>query len=194
MIFATNNQNKVNQIKKMAGDLNIVSLKEYGVDIEVEEDGKTFEENAIKKAVEINKITHEEVLADDSGLCIDYFDGWPGVYSNRFIPNSTSSERNEAILEKMKNVDDELRGASHACVLAFCDKQGNVKTYRADLKFKIAKKQTGNNLFGFDPIALLDSGKTLAELSDEEKVKINARGMAFDLFLKDYKHSYLQKD
>ena len=71
MIFATNNQNKVNQIKKMAGDLNIVSLKEYGVNIEVEEDGKTFEENAIKKAVEINKITHEEVLADDSGLCID---------------------------------------------------------------------------------------------------------------------------
>ena len=194
MIFATNNQNKVNQIKKMAGDLNIVSLKEYGVDIEVEEDGKTFEENAIKKAVEINKITHEEVLADDSGLCIDYFDGWPGVYSNRFIPNSTSSERNEAILEKMKNVDDELRGASHACVLAFCDKQGNVKTYRADLKFKIARKQTGNNLFGFDPIALLDSGKTLAELSDEEKVKINARGMAFDLFLKDYKQCYLQKD
>lgn len=192
MIFATNNQNKINQIKKMAKDIDIVGLKEFGVDIEIEEDGTTFEENAIKKAVEINKITHEEVLADDSGLCIDYFDGWPGVYSNRFIPNSTSNERNEAILEKMKNVDDDLRGASHACVLAFCDKEGNVKTFRADLKFKIAKKQRGENLFGFDPIALLDNGKTLAELTDEEKVKVNARGMAFELFIKDYKQTYLQ--
>lgn len=191
MIFATNNENKIKQIKKMASDIEIVGLKEFGVNIEVEEDGQTFEENAIKKAVEINKITHEEVLADDSGLCIDYFDGWPGVYSNRFIPNSTSYERNEAILEKMKNVDDELRGASHACVLAFCDKDGNVKTYRADIKFKIAKSQRGNNLFGFDPIALLDNGKTLAELTDEEKVNVNARGKAFDLFLKDYKQKYL---
>jgi len=192
MIFATNNENKIKQIKKMANDIEIVGLKEFGINTEVEEDGKTFEENAIKKAVEINKLTHEEVLADDSGLSIDFFDGWPGVYSNRFIPNSTSYQRNEAILEKMKNVDDDLRGASHVCVLAFCDKDGNVKTYRSDIRFKIAKVQKGDNLFGFDPIALLDNGKTLAELSDEEKININARGKAFEMFIKDYKAQYLK--
>ncbi|MBQ3048186.1 MAG: RdgB/HAM1 family non-canonical purine NTP pyrophosphatase [Clostridia bacterium] len=192
MIIATNNEKKIEQIRMLAQDINFLGLKEAGIEINIDEDGETFEENAVKKAVEIYNITHEEVLADDSGLCIDYFDGWPGVYSNRFIPNSSSYQRNEAILEKMKNVDDDLRGASHVCVLAFCDKDGNVKIFRSDVKFKIAKTQRGDNFFGFDPIALLDCGKTLAELSNEEKIKYNARGKAFDLFLKDYREQYLK--
>ena len=183
MIFATNNKNKLKQIKKLAKGFEIKSLSDCNIQIEIEEDGKTFEENAIKKATVIHKLTGEAVLADDSGLCIDFFDGWPGVYTNRFLPNSTPEEKNDAIIEKMQNVSDELRGASHICVLALCDKNGLVKIYKGEVRCSIAHKQKGDNLFGFDPITLLPNGKTLAELTDEEKVGVNARGIAFEKML-----------
>ena len=104
IIFASNNKNKLKQIKDLCKDLiNVIGLKEAGINIEVEENGKTFEENAVKKANEVFKIVKKPVLADDSGLCIDFFDDWPGVYSNRFLPNSTPEERNDFIIEKMQN-------------------------------------------------------------------------------------------
>ena len=186
MIFATTNKGKLKQLKELVGDkLKVEGLTERGLNIDVEEDGQTFEENAIKKATVIHQLTGEAVLADDSGLCIDYFDGWPGVYTHRFLPNSTAEERNDAIIEKMQNVSDELRGASHVCVLALCDKNGLVRTYKGEVRCSIAHKQKGDNLFGFDPIALLPSGKTLAELTDEEKVNVNARGIAFYKLVKE---------
>ena len=185
MIFATNNNKKLKQIKDLAQNLKILGLKEYGIEIDVEEDGTTFEENAIKKAKEIHALTGESVIADDSGLCIDFFDGWPGVYTHRFLPNSTSSERNKAIIEKLLNVDDNLRSAKVVCVLALCDKQGKIYTYHGEINCKIGYEEKGENLFGFDPIVVLPSGKTLAELTDEEKEKVNARSIAFKMLIKD---------
>lgn len=186
MIFATTNKGKLKQLKKLVGSkIKIEGLNERGLNIEIEEDGKTSEENAIKKASVVHKLTGEAVLADDSGLFIDYFDGWPGVYTHRFLPNSTAEERNDAIIEKMQNVSDELRGASHICVLALCDKNGLIRTYKGEVRCTIAHKQKGDNLFGFDPIALLPCGKTLAELTDEEKVNVNARGIAFKKLVSD---------
>ncbi len=187
MIFASGNNYKVKQIKDLCkGKVDICGLKDVNISIEVEEDGATFEENAKKKALAIFNLTHEEVLADDSGLCIDIFDGWPGVYTHRFIPNSTAEERNKEILEKMQNVDDSLRGAKNICVLCYCNKQGETKIYKGVVKGSIAKSPKGDNVFGFDPIFLLENNKTLAELSDEEKITVNARSLAFKAFLQDY--------
>lgn len=178
MIFATNNKDKLTQIKDILGD-NIFGLKEKNIKIDVEEDGRTFEENAIKKAVEIHKVTGEAVIADDSGLCIDFFDGWPGVYTHRFMgENATASERNECILAKMREVSDELRGAKVVCVLALCDKAGNVYTAKGEMKCKISHSQRGDNFFGFDSIVELPDGNTLACFSNEEKEKFNARKKA----------------
>ena len=163
----------------MAKDLDILSLKEFGLNIEVDEDGETFEENAIKKALTIYNQTKQSVVADDSGLFIDFFEGWPGVYTHRFLPDSTASERNEAILEKMANIDDDLRTAKTMCVLAVCDKNGAIFTFKGELKCTISKSQIGDNFFGFDSITMLPNGKTVAELTDEEKEEVNARAMAF---------------
>ncbi len=178
MIFASNNKNKLIQIKEILGE-NVFGLKEKNISVDVEEDGKTFEENAIKKAVEIHKMTGECVLADDSGLCIDYFEGWPGVNTHRFMgENATASERNECILSKMRNVSDELRGASVVCVLALCDKNGNIHIAKGEMRCQISHAQKGDNFFGFDSIAQLPDGRTLACLTNEEKEQINARKKA----------------
>lgn len=191
MIFATNNLDKLKQLKDLAPMLNIVGLKEYGIDIDIEEDGKTLEENAIKKALTIYNQTKQSVVADDSGLFIDYFEGWPGVYTHRFIPNSTASERNQAIIEKMANLDDDLRGARVVCVLAVCDKEGAIFTFKGEFKCSIAKQEKGENFFGFDSITLLPDGRTVAELTDQEKEKVNARSMAFEKLIKAYKNNEL---
>ena len=189
MIFATNNLDKLKQLKDMAPSLNIIGLKEYGIEIDIDEDGKTLEENAIKKALTIYNQTKQSVVADDSGLFIDYFEGWPGVYTHRFLPNSTASERNQVILEKMANLDDELRGAKVICVLAVCDKQGAIFTFKGEFKCSISKQQQGDNFFGFDSITLMQDGRTVAELSDNEKEKVNARSMAFEKLIKAYKNN-----
>ena len=178
MIFASNNKDKITQIKDILGE-NVVSLKEKNIVVDVEEDGQTFEDNAVKKAVEIHKLTGECVMADDSGLMIKYFDGWPGVHTHRFLgENASASERNECILSKMSNVDDELRDAKVVCVLALCDKEGKVFTARGEMKCKISHAQRGDNFFGFDSIVELSDGRTLAQLTNEEKEKFNARKLA----------------
>ena len=187
MVFASGNKNKLKQIKDLcSGKIDIVGLKDLGLNIEIEEDGKTFEENATKKANEVFKIVKEPVLADDSGICIDFFDGWPGVYTNRFLPSSTPEERNDYIIEKMQNVSEELRGVKNKCVLAYVDENGLTHIFEGVVNGKIAHKQKGNNLFGFDPIFVLSNGKTLAELTDEEKINVNARSLAFKKFLEFY--------
>ena len=187
MIFASNNKGKLKQIKNLCkGKIDIVGLEESGINIEVEEDGNTFEENAVKKANAIYALTKKPVLADDSGLCINIFDGWPGVYTHRFLPNSTPEQRNDFLIEKMQNVSEELRGAQHKCVLAYVDESGLTHIFEGVVNGKITHKKRGNNLFGFDPIFELPNGKTLAELTDDEKVKVNARSIAFNKFLKFY--------
>ena len=122
-----------------------------------------------------------EVIADDSGLCIDALDGWPGVFTHRFLgEDATEQERNEFILEKMKDLPLEKRGCSIICVIAYVDENGELHTFTGEFKSKISFEQTGDNFFGFDSIVYKDEEckETIASLSNEEKLKINARSLA----------------
>ena len=178
MILATNNEGKLREIKKILSDFEIVSLKEYGIEIDVVEDEDTFIGNALKKAKEIYEISKETTIADDSGLCIDILDNWPGVLTHRFLGEDASDlDRNNAILEKMKELTGEKRNAKVVCNLVYYD--GNQTIIgEGIIKGKISLERRGDNGFGFDEIFELDNGKTLAELSTDEKNEISARALA----------------
>ena len=146
--------------------------------IEVKEDGKTFEENSKKKAKEISEYINMPCIADDSGLCIDIYDGWPGVHTARFLgEDTTARQRNEYILHKMKDLKGEERNAKVKCCITYYE-DGRCITQLGEIKGKISNKCRGNNGFGFDEIFELDDGRTLAELSKEEKNRISARKIA----------------
>ena len=161
-------------------DYEIVSMKEAGVEIEIIEDGKTFEENALIKATAIMKETGELVLADDSGLEIDYFDKAPGVYSARYLGEDTPYEgKNRVILERMEGVAEEKRTARFVCAIAAAFPDGMTKTVRGTIEGIIGYESKGENGFGYDPIFYLpEYGCTSAELAPEEKNKISHRGKA----------------
>ncbi len=180
IVVATNNQGKLKEIKEILKDYELVTLKEIGCNIKVEEDQETFEGNAKKKAEEIAKEVNMPVLADDSGLCIDAFDGWPGVYTARFLgENATDAQRNEAILEKMKDLKKEQRKAKVACVVAYYEK-GKFIIGKGEIEGTIAKKPRGERGFGFDPIFEIANGKTYAEITLEEKNAISHRKRALE--------------
>ena len=180
IVAATNNPNKLKEIKEILKNYEIISLKEIRCDIEVEEDQKTFEGNSKKKAEEISKIVKMPCIADDSGLCIEAFQGWPGVNTARFLgPKATPEQRNEFILEKMKNLKKEERNASVECVVTYYE-NGRYYVGKGQVKGKIAEKPRGRNGFGFDPIFELENGKTFAELSQDEKNAISHRKKALE--------------
>ncbi len=180
ILIATNNKGKLEELKNLLKEYEILSMKDVNCNIEVIEDGKTFEENAKKKAKEIYDITKIPCIADDSGLCIDYFDGWPGIYTARFLgPNSTKEEINNYILEKMKNLKDENRNAEVKCVVAYYNGSDFI-TGTGVIKGKIALSKRGDNGFGYDEIFELENGKTYAEISEEEKNKISHRRKAIN--------------
>ena len=176
MIFASNNKGKLEEIKKIFNEYNIYSLNEKNINIDIIEDQDTFLGNAKKKAKEIYDIAHQEVIADDSGLCIDSLGGFPGVMTHRFLgENATPKERNEYLIKEVNKHQD--RGAEVVCNLVYYDGK-KFKTGTGILKGKISKECRGDNGFGFDEIFELENGKTLAELSKEEKNKISARYLA----------------
>ena len=157
IIVATNNQGKLKEIKEILNNYELLSLKEVGCNIEIEEDADTFEGNSLKKAKEISKITNMPCIADDSGLCIDIFDGWPGIYTARFLgENSTPEQRNTAILEKMKDLKEEDRKARVRCVITYYD-NGEIIVGKGEIE-----------------------GKTMAELTKEEKNLISHRKKALE--------------
>ena len=179
MILATNNNDKTKQFKGLFAGYEIFSLKEKGIVIDIEENGKTFQENAIIKAKAIHELTGESVLADDSGICINELNDWPGVETHRFLgENATNEDRNNCILEKMKDLPREKRGCKIVCSLAFCDKKGNIYTTDGVLDRFIVETPRGDNKFGFDEIVEILPGLTAAELTTEEKNKISARSVA----------------
>ena len=182
IIFATSNQGKVREIKEILKDedCEIVSLKEAGIDVDIVEDGETFEENALIKANTIMKLTNTIVLADDSGLEVDYLDKKPGIYSARFLGEDTPQiEKNKYILEKLKNVEEEKRTARFICSVACAIPNKESFTVRGILEGKIAHTMDGDNGFGYDPIFYVEEyNKTVAELNSEEKNKISHRGKA----------------
>ncbi len=188
LIFATGNQDKVREVKEMlAGlDVAVLSLKEAGLSPDILENGETFRENSLIKARTVYQLCGEAVLADDSGLEIDAFDGAPGVYSARFMGEDTPyEEKCAAILERMKDVPDEARGADFCCAMSFIcpDEQGGCTEYceEGTVCGRIAYASEGENGFGYDPIFYLpERGKTTAELSDEEKNALSHRGRALE--------------
>ena len=185
LIFATGNENKMKEIRMILGDLDyeILSMKEAGIDADIVEDGKTFEENAIIKATAISKLSGCLVLADDSGLEVDYMDKMPGIYSARWMGEDTSYRiKNKAIIDKLEGVPDEKRTARFVCAIAAAFPDGRVVTKRGPIEGIIGYEERGENGFGYDPIFFLpEYGKTTAELSPEEKNQISHRGRALEL-------------
>ncbi|HJB15170.1 MAG TPA: XTP/dITP diphosphatase [Candidatus Blautia excrementipullorum] len=182
VIFATGNEGKMKEIREILGDLDIelLSLKDAGIHADIVEDGKTFEENAQIKARAVCSLTGEIVLADDSGLEIDYLNKEPGIYSARYMGEDTSYRiKNANLIERLNGVPDEKRTARFVCAIAAAFPDGTMKTVRATMEGRIGYEEKGENGFGYDPIFYLpEYGCTSAELSMEEKNKISHRGKA----------------
>lgn len=180
IVIATNNQGKLKEIKEILKDYELLTLKDINCKIEVNEDQETFEGNAKKKAKETAKFVNMPCIADDSGLCIDAFNGWPGVHTDRFLgEDATPSQKNKAILEKMKNLKEEERKAKVVCSVVYYE-NGEFMVAKGEIEGKIAKEPKGDNGFGFDPIFELENGKTYAELTQEEKNAISHRKKALE--------------
>ena len=158
--------------------IQVISQKEAGINIDVEETGTTFEENATLKASTIYDIIKKPVIADDSGLEIDALDGAPGVYSHRFAgENATDSDRVQKALTLLKEVPDEKRTARFRCCICLIDEAGEKHIFNGTAEGKIGYEPIGENGFGYDPIFVYGD-KTFAQLTREEKNKVSHRGRA----------------
>lgn len=184
LIFATGNQGKMKEVRMILADTGyeILSLKDIGYTKEIIENGKTFEENALIKATTIANELNEVVLADDSGLEVDYMDRQPGVYSARFLGEDTSYHiKNQYIIDQLKGVDKELRSARFVCSIACAFPNGKTLTTRATIEGYIGYEERGEFGFGYDPIFMVpEYNCTTAELSLEQKNKISHRGKALE--------------
>lgn len=182
LIFATGNEGKMKEIREILGELDyeILSMKEAGVDVDIVEDGTTFEENAIIKAKTVMEATGSIVLADDSGLEIDYLDKAPGIYSARFAGEDTSYDiKNRILLDRLEGVPDEERRARFVCAVAAVFPDGTVKVVRETIEGQIAHEIVGENGFGYDPIFYVpEYGCTTAEMTPELKNELSHRGKA----------------
>ena len=183
IIFATGNENKMKEIRMILADLGmpILSMKEAGIVVDVEENGTTFEENALIKATEIAKMTENcIVLADDSGLEIDYLNREPGIYSARYAGVDTSYDiKNQMLLDRLDGVPDEKRTARFVCAVAAAFPDGSTEVVRGTIEGIIGHEIAGENGFGYDPIFYLpEYGCTTAELSPEKKNDLSHRGNA----------------
>lgn len=182
IVFATGNAGKMREIREiMAGEnVEVLSMKEAGIEVNVVEDGTTFEENAVIKAKAIAEYTDAIVLADDSGLEVDYLDKAPGVYSARFMGEDTSYDiKNQAIIDKLDGVPKEQRTARFVCAIAAALPDGQTLVTRQTMEGYIGYKAEGKNGFGYDPIFMLDEyGCSSAAISREEKNAISHRGKA----------------
>lgn len=187
IIFATGNAHKMIEIRQILADLGveILSQKEAGITADVVEDGTTFEENAMIKATEIAKAAAAMpehagavVLADDSGLEIDYLNKEPGIYSARYMGEDTSYDiKNHALLERLAGVPDEKRTARFVCAIAAATADGRTEVVRGTMEGIIGHEIAGENGFGYDPIFFLpEYGCTSAELTPEKKNELSHRG------------------
>ena len=179
IIMASGNKGKIKEAQEILENYEIIPMNEIGIEIDVEEDQNTFEGNARKKAETIaKKIEGKMCLADDSGIQIEYLDGFPGVITKRWH-NGTDRERNLAIIEKLKGVPKEKRKISFTTAIALSD---GIKTIceKGKIYGFVTEEVRGENGFGFDEIFELENGKTLAEISQEEKNQISARKIALE--------------
>ena len=179
IIMASGNKGKIREAQEILKEYKIIPMKEIGIEIDVEEDQETFEGNAIKKSETIAKELNEKMcIADDSGIEIEYLNGFPGVYTKRWHVG-TDRERNLAIIEKLKNVPKEKRNIKFITAMAISDGNNTISSVEY-IEGYVAEYVRGDNGFGFDEIFELENGKTLAELSEEEKNEISARRKALE--------------
>lgn len=182
IVFATGNEGKMREVRLILKDLGlpVLSMKEAGVSLDIEENGTTFAENAMIKAKAVWEKTGGIVLADDSGLVVDYLGGEPGVYSARYLGEDTSYEiKNQAIIDRLKDAEGGERSARFVCNIAGVLPDGRVIHTEATMEGLIAKESAGCGGFGYDPILYLpEFGKTSAEITMEQKNQISHRGKA----------------
>ncbi len=182
LIFATGNQGKLKEIREIMADLDVevLSMKEAGVQTEIEENGTTFEENAVIRARTVGKLTGELTLADDSGLEIDYLNKEPGVYSARYMGEDTSYHvKNASLIKRLEGVPMEQRTARFVCVIAAVFPDGRVETARGTIEGVIGYEERGENGFGYDPIFYVpELNCSTAELTPGQKNEISHRGKA----------------
>jgi XTP/dITP diphosphohydrolase len=182
IIFATSNEGKLQEIRDILKDLEIelLSIKDIGLNIDIEENGMTYEDNAIIKARTVMELTNEIVLADDSGLEVDYMNKEPGVYSARFMGENTSYNiKNQYIIDRLTSAIEEERSARFVSVIACAFPNGEVITTRATVEGVIAKQIVGDNGFGYDPIFYVpEYGCTTAQMTSDLKNQISHRGKA----------------
>ena len=189
VILASKNQHKLTELSAILSQLGfeIALESEYGLDIDVEETGTTFEENSFLKADAVMKASGLPVLADDSGLMVDALDGAPGVYSARYGHKASDKERTAYLLENMKDVPEERRGAKFVCVITCLFPDGRKIVARGGCPGVIARAPHGENGFGYDPVFYLpELGMTYAELPSEQKNAISHRARALQDFCRKY--------
>ena len=192
VIFATGNEGKMREIRSILADTypKILSMKEAGIRTEVTEDGKTYEENALMKARAVAAMATEAiVMADDSGLEVDFLNREPGIYSARYMGESTSYRiKNATLISRMEGVPEEKRTARFVCAIAAVLPDGREMTVRAAIEGRIGYEEKGEGGFGYDPIFFVpELGKTTAELTEEEKNLVSHRGKALRLMKEELK-------
>jgi XTP/dITP diphosphohydrolase len=194
IVVASNNEHKIIEIKEILKELpfEIISLKEAGIDIDVEESGSTFIENAYIKAKEIfENINNQDylVLADDSGIAVDVLGGAPGVYSARYAgEHGNSRKNNEKLLQELKGKTLEDRKARFVCAMVLIGPNGGAIKVQGEVEGYVVEEEKGTDGFGYDPLFYVPQyNKTFAEMSSEEKNSISHRSKALEMLLKEMK-------
>ncbi|MCM1119738.1 MAG: XTP/dITP diphosphatase [bacterium] len=197
IVFATGNAGKIREIEAILADLGVevISMKEAGVTAEIEENGSTYEENALIKARAVadrlkaaGQQADTAVMADDSGLEIDFLGREPGIYSARYLGEDTSYRiKNANLISRLEGVEDERRTARFVCAIAAVLPDGRELTSRGTIEGRIGYEEKGSNGFGYDPIFYVpEFGRTTAELSEEEKNRVSHRGNALRLMKRQF--------
>ena len=198
IIFATGNKDKMQEIREILDGLGaeILSMKEEGISLDIEENGTTFEENALIKAKAVAGMVNEIVLADDSGLEIDYLDKQPGVYSARFMGEDTSYEvKNQELLKRLTGVPKAKRTARFVCAIAAVFPDGEAVVRRETVEGYIGERPEGENGFGYDPIFYVEEyGCSTAALTRQQKNAISHRGKALRAIRRDLENRFYQKE
>ena len=189
IILATKNRGKIKDFEKLTDGMNIEVLSILNnIDFpDVVEDGKTFEENSAKKALEIAKYTGIVTVSDDSGLCVDILNGEPGIYSARYSGEDGNDEKNiEKLLENLSDIEKNDRKAHFVSVVSIAFPDGTVKSFRGETQGEILFEKEGNNGFGYDPLFYsYDLGKSFGVATIEEKKNVSHRGRAFEKLKKE---------
>ena len=182
IVFATGNAGKIKEIRMIMEDtgMEVVSMKDAGITADIDENGKTYEENALIKARAVAALTNDIVMADDSGLEIDYLNKEPGIYSARYAGKDTSYDiKNQMLIDRLEGVPDEKRTARFVCAIAAVFPDGTEEVVCEAMEGRVGYKIAGANGFGYDPIFFLpEFGMTSAEITPEQKNEVSHRGKA----------------